>query len=756
MLDRIEEIGTRLERIALDVVTLESGDIPALGQIMNALEGLEREADGLEEKRFAECVQATRSYVEQLIMAETADLVPLEEGISALQSFQRSMVKGEKPREDVLRIFLKTGQSLYEKQEKREPVAPEGALEDEAEPRSNDAPDTAPVPSEPHESSETAPLVSDLSEEDRQILQDFVAESTENLDSIEVNLINLEQNPEDLETINSIFRPFHTIKGVSGFLNLKTINRLSHAAENLLDKARNGDIVVNEAIIDIVLESIDTLKRMIEGVQDALKSGGSLACRVDMDPLLIKINRMNEDQEKWGKSPVGEILVQKGAISKEDLDRGLKKQKSQPGRRIGEILMEEKKAGSKEVISALRDQKRFGKGQVELQVKVDTRKLDNMVDLTGELVIAQSMLRQNPYITAGNDQKLYHNLNQLNQITSGLQKTAMSMRMVPIKSTFQKMVRLVRDLAKNSGKEVGLEMFGEDTEIDRNVVDELYEPMVHMIRNAADHGLESPEDREAVGKERRGVIRLRAFHRGGNIVIEIEDDGRGLHREAILEKAISRGLIPGDHNLSEAEINELIFHPGFSTAETVTDVSGRGVGMDVVKKAIERLRGRVEINSRPGKGSTFVITLPLTLAIIEGMLVRVGRERYIIPALSILESFRPTREQYSTVEGKGELIQTRGTLIPLVRLDRLFNVKADSSEPWEGLVVAVEHEDRKMCLLLDELVSKEEVVIKSLGGGLRHIKGIAGGAILGDGRVGLILDMSGIFDVARGNGRPVR
>jgi two-component system chemotaxis sensor kinase CheA len=750
MSDRIEEIGSRLEGIALDVVTLESGDIPALGKIMNALEGLAQDSADLDDTRFSEAVQAIKEHVERLILADTADLGPLEEGISALQAFQRAITQGEEPREEILRAFRIAEPSGSGKAEPEE--APGAAAKDLA-----DAPSEVPeeIP-EPEEPPEAAGLVSDLPEEDRQILQDFVGESRENLDTIEVNLINLEQSPGDLETLNSIFRPFHTIKGVSGFLSLKAINKLSHAAENLLDKARNGELAVDGDVIDIVLESVDTLKRMIDGVQSALESGGSLASQVDTGPLVRKINRMNEDQEAFGEGRVGEILVQKGAISNEDLENGLEKQKAQPDRRIGEILIEEKKAESKEVISALRDQKRFSKGHVELQVKVDTHKLDNMVDLTGELVIAQSMLRQNPYITAGNDQKLYHNLNQLNQITSGLQRTAMSMRMVPIKSTFQKMVRLVRDLAKNSGKDVALEMYGEDTEIDRNVVDELYEPMVHMIRNAADHGLELPDEREAAGKQRQGTIRLRAFHRGGNIVIEIEDDGRGLNREAILEKAASRGLIPEDRKLSEAEINNLIFHPGFSTAKAITDISGRGVGMDVVKKAIEKLRGRVEINSRPGQGSTFVITLPLTLAIIEGMLVRVGAERYVIPALAILESFRPSREQYSTVEGKGEMIQTRGNLIPLVRLNRIFGVKSDFAEPWEGLVVAVEHEDKKMCLLLDELLGKEEVVIKSLGGGLKNIKGIAGGAILGDGRVGLILDMSGLFDVAQGNGRPVR
>jgi two-component system chemotaxis sensor kinase CheA len=273
--------------------------------------------------------------------------------------------------------------------------------------------------------------------------------------------------------------------------------------------------------------------------------------------------------------------------------------------------------------------------------------------------------------------------------------------MVPIKATFQKMVRLVRDLARNSGKEVGLEMSGDDTEIDRNVVDELYEPMVHMIRNSVDHGLEGPGEREEAGKERKGYVYLSAYHRGGNIVIEIEDDGRGLNRDRIIEKAKSKGLISDESKMTDSEIYNLIFQPGFSTAKQVTDISGRGVGMDVVKKTIEKLRGKVEIQSRPGYGSTFIISLPLTLAIIEGMLVRVGRERYVIPALSILESFRPEKKQYSTVEGKGEMIMTRGELLPMIRLAEMFDVEGDCTNPWEGLVVAVEHEDQKMCILLD-------------------------------------------------------
>jgi two-component system chemotaxis sensor kinase CheA len=449
-----------------------------------------------------------------------------------------------------------------------------------------------------------------------------------------------------------------------------------------------------------------------------------------------------------GDRRVGEILVHKGAVTAGDVKDGLERQKREPERKIGEILVEEKKTDSKEVISALRDQKKFGKGNVDLQVKVDTKKIDNLVDLTGELVIAQAMLRQNPCILSAGDQKLYNNLNQLNQITSSLQTTAMSMRMVPIKSMFQKMVRLVRDLAKDSGKEVGLKISGEDTEIDRNVVEELYEPMVHMIRNAIDHGIEPPEERQKAGKDEEGTIHLRAHQRGGNIIIEIEDDGCGLDKERIMEKARANNLIADESKITDSQIYNLIFHAGLTTAKKVTDVSGRGVGMDVVKKAIEKLRGRVEINSRPGSGSTFIISLPLTLAIIEGMLVRIGDERYIIPAVAILESFRPDKNQYSTVTGRGEMILSRGILMPLVRLDRMFGVKGDAVHPWDGLVVAVENDGEQRCLLLDELLGKEEVVIKSIGG-MKNVKGIAGGAIMGDGRVGLILDMTGIFEIAK-------
>ena len=583
--------------------------------------------------------------------------------------------------------------------------------------------------------------------EDRDIVSGFIVESLESLEAVEVSLIDLEQDASDPESINAIFRAFHTIKGVSSFLGFMRINRLAHCSENLLDKIRGNERVVDGDIIDVVLDSVDLLKKLIAGVQTGIETGCPLDIGTDISDLVRRIERIQAPETALDR-PVGQILVEKGDLDAQTLALALEKQKTTPNKKIGQILIEDKATGSRQVAAALRDQKKAAGQKIDLQVKVDTLKLDSLVDLAGELVIAQSMLRQHPYIRGARDQRLLHTLGQLNQITSSLQTMTMSLRMVPIKTTFQKMLRLVRDLGKSSGKQVQLVMTGEDTEIDRNVVDELYEPMVHMIRNSVDHGLETPEEREAAGKPATCTIYLKAYHKGGNIVVEITDDGRGLNRDRIVEKARANGVIDADTRLSDSEIYNLIFQPGFSTAQQVMEISGRGVGMDVVKKAIERLRGRVDIQSLTGQGSTFFISLPLTLAIIEGMLVRVGEERYVIPALSIIESFRPTPEQCSTVEKRGEMILSRGKLIPLIRLEAVFGVRSDSRRPWEGLVVTVEYDGQQLALLLDELLGKEEVVIKSMGEVLKNVRGIAGGAILGDGRVGLILDMAGIWELS--------
>jgi two-component system chemotaxis sensor kinase CheA len=316
---------------------------------------------------------------------------------------------------------------------------------------------------------------------------------------------------------------------------------------------------------------------------------------------------------------------------------------------------------------------------------------------------------------------------------------------VPVGGLFQKMNRLVRDLARKTGKLAEMEAIGAETELDRNVVEELADPLMHMVRNAVDHGLEPPEERSAAGKSQSGSIRLRACHQAGHIVIEVADDGRGIIRDKILEKARRMGLLQDGSGLSDREVFNLIFEPGFSTAAEVTDVSGRGVGMDVVMKQIQKLRGHVEIQSVPGRGTSFFLRLPLTLAMIDGLVVGVGGERYVVPLFSVREMLRPSPDMVFTVEGRQEMALVRNSLLPVVRLYRRFNVEPRSESASETLLIVAEASAKSFCLMVDELIGKQEVVIKSLGESLKDIPGVAGGAILGDGRVGLILDLEGIF-----------
>jgi two-component system chemotaxis sensor kinase CheA len=359
------------------------------------------------------------------------------------------------------------------------------------------------------------------------------------------------------------------------------------------------------------------------------------------------------------------------------------------------------------------------------------------------------MVSHHPELAELRSPAVLRSLAQLARITGELQKTAMSMRMMPVGGLFQKMNRLVRDLGRKSGKQVEMEAIGGETELDRNVVEELADPLMHMVRNAIDHGLEPPEERRAAGKDPIGRIRLRACHQAGHIVIEIADDGRGLIREKILDKARRTGLIENGAGLSDSEVFNFIFHAGFSTAARVTDISGRGVGMDVVRKQIQKLRGRVEIESAPGKGTSFVLRLPLTLAMIDGLVVGVGSERYVLPIFAVREMLRPAAEMVFTVEGRHEMAMVRNSLLPVVRLCKRFGVEPRSHVAAECLLIVAETGGKIFCLMVDELIGKQEVVIKSLGGTLKDTPGVAGCAIMGDGRVGLILDLEGIFNTGR-------
>jgi len=744
----LKKIGQLIESLALDTVMLDPEDMPGLGEVLKSLESIEDRAEKVQEESLRSLIRAMKAYIEKLILQEKTDLSPFEAGISQLQEICREAVNEREWSKDISPLLKSLDYKEIEPLISSKRVRDAGT-EEEKDVRGVEEAD---VHDEGNGSENEERTPGTLGEEDKEIIYDFVAESLENLGTIEVSLMDLEQDPYNLDTINAIFRSFHTIKGVSAFLNLNKINTLSHIAENLLDKARNGEISIDREMIDAILQSVDILKKMVEGVRSTLDAGIPSEGDVTIEPMIARIGHFIEHAQ--ARRRLGEMLVEKGAASTEDVNDALTMQDEEHSKKIGEILVEGEKVEASQVVSALREQQRIGQ-PVALHIKIDTGKLDNVVDMVGELAIAQSMLRQNQLIRASKDRKLDGIIGQLNQITSGLQRTAMSLRMVPIKNTFQRMLRLVRDLSKKADKEVRLLMSGEDTEIDRNMVEELYEPMVHMIRNSIDHGFESPDERQAAGKPKQGTIELKAYHRGGNIVIEIEDDGRGLNREKILEKARAKGLISEGEKLTEREIDHLIFHPGFSTVDRITDISGRGVGMDVVKSSImDRLRGTVEIQSTWGTGTALIIRLPLTLAIIDGMVVRIDGQRYIIPTLNVYETFKPARADCHTVKKKGEMVMVRGQLVPLMRIDRLFGSNGDhfstrqAVPPWERLAVVVENQDTKRCLLVDELLGKEEVVIKSLGKVFQHVKGIAGGVILGDGRVGLILDVAGICAVA--------
>jgi two-component system chemotaxis sensor kinase CheA len=809
----IEEtrLAALLDDLSLGLVMAEPDNLISLGEILEKLENLSEALTGNDNRTGEAVLSGMRRAVEAVILertpekSETLDLVG--RGACILQELKRG-------RTGDAEIGLQAEAFLNElKTRIGVDVAAEPAL---APPEGSRPPETVP---------ETVPVpeAADYEiEKDEDLFFGFVTESLEHIESIEVNIIGLEQEPEDMEILNAVFRPFHTIKGVSGFLNLKQIHRLTHDTENLLDDARNGRIKISGPAIDVVLDAVDILKRMVMDVKTSMESGRPLPEDYGLDGFIERLHRVREGacqaeefeasgaedgpyrdrklgeilveqgsisaenldrfvgvQEDRRSRKLGDLAVEKGIVSREDLDEALVRQQGDQVKRIGEILIEtgkaepedisqavleqesmreerlgemlirEKQAGAREVAEALREQKRGGDGPAHT-VKVDTGKLDGLVDLVGELVIAQSLVASNRIMTGLKDQKLARDLSLMARITSELQRTAMAMRMAPIRQTFQKMIRLVRDLSHKSGKPVELTLSGEETEIDRNMVAAIYDPLVHMVRNSVDHGIEPPEQRKARGKPIEGRVHLRAFHQGGNVVVEIEDDGQGLDAQKILAKAVERGLVGPDENLSEAAVYHLIFQPGFSTAEKVTDVSGRGVGMDVVKKAIDKLRGKVEISSKLGRGSTITIRLPLTLAIIDGMIVKVGDNRYILPTATIRESFRPAPGDCHTVANHGEMIRVRDSLLPLIRLDRVLGIVGESRHPAEALVVVVENDGRRRCLMVDQVIGKQEVVIKSLGESLKHIRSLAGGSILSDGRVGLILDVAGVFEVSDG------
>ena len=538
--------------------------------------------------------------------------------------------------------------------------------------------------------------------QDPELMCDFVVECREHLQTIESQLLALERNSAGSDALNSLFRSFHTIKGLAGFLELPLIQEVAHQVETVLDRYRQGGLRVSGSTVDIILEARDYIATWLNVLAlDPLADAASTPQRPDS--LLNGVAMLAEA-----------TAAETGPGAESGLDR----------------------------VEAAAWQNGSGATRV---VKVDTAKLDYLVDMVGELVIAQSLVRHHPDLSDVKNQALSRHLAQLARITDEVQRTAMAMRMVPVGPLFKRMARLVRDLSRKSGKPVELVCEGENVELDRNIVEELADPLMHMVRNAMDHGLETAAQRGAAGKPVTGQLALRAAHRSGQVVIEVADDGRGISRERVLAKARQQGLVSAGSTPGDAEILNLIFHPGFSTAEKVSDISGRGVGMDVVRKQIQKLRGSIDIRSEEGTGTSFALRLPLTLAIIDGLIIGVGRERYVIPLGAVREMLRPSPGMVSRIENRAEVVILRDRMLPVVRLYERFGKVPRSTDPAESVLVVADTDSASFCLMVDELIGKQEVVIKSLGPLFDRSPGIAGGAILGDGHIGLILDLNGIF-----------
>ncbi len=634
-------------------------------------------------------------------------------------------------------------------------------------------------PSEPPIVEEASPLpIEDAPSEDpvsnlgldTSFLVDFIAEGGDHIRVIEKALLRLEVSPTDDESLNLVFRSCHTLKGLAGFLELKEIQRLAHVAESLMDRARNHQILLAPQHVDVLLETTDMFRGLVDGLEKSL-AGEAYHPPAGIDDLIAKLRDADTLEPipalptEQAQLPMGEILVQQGVVDQETVDKALRIQKEGDKRPLGEILLEEEDVDPRVVAQALGQQNAAKKQPssatapqaagtalaVEESIRVPVQRLDLLIDTIGEAVIAQSMVWADPAIQGAGDLATEKKIAQASLILRQIQELSMSLRMVSIRSTFQKMSRLVRDLARKLDKQIELAMEGEDTELDKTVVENIGDPLIHMVRNSVDHGVEMPAERIAAGKRPEGRVVLRAYHKAGAVFIEIQDDGKGLDKEAILRKAIASGKARAEQAYSDQEIYQMIFQPGLSTAKAVTDVSGRGVGMDVVKKNIEALRGSVEIQSEKGRGTRFTIRLPLTLAIIQGMVVRSDAARYIVPTLSILSTLQLDLGMVQTVVGRGEILNLRGELIRLVRLDELFGSALPGERRECGVVLVVEDPfSRKVGLVVDQILEQQQVVIKNLGGGMGQVPGVSGAAIMTDGSVSLILDVGGIVKVASG------
>ncbi|HEX5198370.1 chemotaxis protein CheW [Paractinoplanes rhizophilus] len=611
-----------------------------------------------------------------------------------------------------------------------------------------------------------------------EIVGEFLMESHENLDQIDRDLVSLEQEPDSRDLISRIFRAIHTIKGTSGFLAFSRLEKLAHAGESLLSKLRDGVMPVTPATITTLLATIDGVRSILSSIEETQAEGD-----VDVDVIIAQVNAQMKAGEQPAEAPaapatpapkapaaeapaepapepvekparpapkpvenqrkpLGEILVEQGAAQPADVGSALAQQIEGDERKLGTILLDQGKAKPAAVNEALQQQAPK-RSIADSAIRVDVDLLDTLMNMVGELVLARNQLVRGVMETG--DATLVRSAQRLGMITSELQEGIMKTRMQPIEHIWSKLPRVIRDLSSSLGKQVQLVMEGKETELDRSLLEAVKDPLTHLVRNAVDHGIEVPDRRTAAGKGPEGTLTLRAYHEGGHVAVEVADDGAGLDVERIAQKAVENGLLRPEQipNMDKRDIMAMVFQPGFSTAAKVTNVSGRGVGMDVVKTNIENIGGAVSVDSTPGEGTVWRLTIPLTLAIIQALTVDCGDQRYVVPQVAVLELVfidgNSTKIEYAS---GAPVYRLRGKLLPLVRLDRALGLEVGGDQ---GVYIMVLQADgRRFGLVVDRVLNTEEVVVKALNTRFKDIGLYAGATILGDGKVGLILDVSSL------------
>lgn len=633
----------------------------------------------------------------------------------------------------------------------------------------------------------------------QEILEDFLVEAFELIEQIDHDLVELEANPEDLELLNRIFRVAHTVKGSSSFLNFDVLTKLTHHMEDVLNKARHGELKITPDIMDVVLESVDMMKSLLRSIRER---GNDTDAGVSITDICHRLTAINEGRDPNADHNIS-TQPQEEAQSKQDSNLEPQSAMDQePEVDVNSLSEAEVEAEIERLLKvrkaedqARRDKQKQNSEQsavqtpestptpaptpaakpapkkeskesnapahssasaVEQTIRVEVKRLDNLMNLIGELVLGKNRLLKiyDDVEERYEGEKFLEELNQvvsaLSLVTTDIQLAVMKTRMLPIAKVFNKFPRMVRDLSRELGKQIDLEISGEETELDKSIVEEIGDPLVHIIRNSCDHGVENPKERLAAGKPEKGIIQLKAYNEGNHIVVEIVDDGKGIDALAVKMKALERGLITEREvdSMSDKEAYSLIFKPGFSMAKQVTNVSGRGVGMDVVKTNIEKLNGIIDIDSEVGKGTIIKLKIPLTLAIIQSLLVGSQEEFYAIPLASVKETVRVPVDNIYTIEGKN-VLRLRDEVLSLVRLSDLFGVKQVFESGDQTYVVVINVADSKLGIIVDSLIGQEEIVIKSLGNYLQNIRGIAGGTIRGDGKVTLIVDVGMIMDMAK-------